>query len=202
MLGIVFLMLPLSILVVFVFAAIAFGDVAFRQSFVLNSGSTVTGRRIADFMPVSQANPMSIAQVATAFQNLTSELPIVPQEMACHCESFVPNVTEPEVQTIAAELRQRGGDVLQVVIDRSRNHGCSCPMLTASGYCACSVARPLACIGRCTLGGDSPEWSAGLGESVSDAFRQHLDARHVNSELRRLDDALVSLLDQPRGTAV
>ena len=193
MASIIFLMLPLSVLFIFGLMALAFADVAFREVRVA-SGSN--GGRVS---PVQKQTPLS--ELFSSLSRMTDDVPDSSHQASSACESFVPSVTNIEANAIAQELRQRRDGELQRVMERSRNHGCSCPMLTQTGMCACSIARPLACIGRCTLGGDSPEWVDGLGSSVSVAFRHHLESRKENAEIHRLDDALVTLIDH-RGERV
>jgi hypothetical protein len=119
----------------------------------------------------------------------------------CHCETFVPLVTDPEADAIAAELTERG-DELQQVMARLQRHVSGCPMRSEAGVCACTTARPFSCIGRC-LGCDSaPEWASGLGDTVLTAFRHHLAERNVNARTRTLDEALDSLLNVPGKSAV
>ena len=189
MASVIFLMLPLSVLFVFGLMALAFADVAFREV------------QVAHHSPMGGAssfkNQPPIAEIASSLSRFSGEVADSLHPASSACESFVPSVTDVEASAIARELRQRRDGELQRVMERSRNHGCSCPMLTQTGMCACSIARPLACIGRCTLGGDSPEWVQGLGSSVSEAFRHHLESRHVNADIHRLDDALVTLIDHP-----
>ncbi|MEI8019841.1 MAG: hypothetical protein WCH39_16675 [Schlesneria sp.] len=187
MASVIFLMLPLSVLFVFGLMALAFADVAFREVRVA-SGSYGGGSG-----PVRNQSPL--ADIYSSLSRMTDDVADLSNHASSACESFVPAVTNIEANAIAEELRHRRDGELHRVMERSRNHGCSCPMLTQTGMCACSIARPLACIGRCTLGGDSPEWVQGLGSSVSEAFRHHLESRQVNAEIHRLDDALVSLID-------
>ncbi len=187
MASVIFLMLPLSVLFVFGLMALAFADVAFREVRVA-SGSLPGGA------PAMQSQ-IPLAEIYSSLSRITDDVALSSHLASSACESFVPSVTNVEANAIAQELRQRRDGELQRVMERSRNHGCSCPMLTQTGMCACSIARPLACIGRCTLGGDSPEWVQGLGSSVSEAFRHHLESRQVNADIHRLDDALVSLID-------
>ena len=188
MASVIFLMLPLSVLFVFGLMAIAFADVAFREARVASSSPLGGVSR--------QQNQTSLTEIYSSLGRMTGDVSCSPHLASSVCESFVPTVTDVEANAIAQELRQRRDGEVQRVMERSRNHGCSCPMLTQTGMCACSIARPLACIGRCTLGGDSPEWVQGLGSSVSEAFRHHLESRHVNADIHRLDDALVTLVDQ------
>ena len=187
MASVVFLMLPLSVLFVFGLMVLAFGDVAFRQLEVASSNQVG---------PIRQ-NRFPAREMASALNRLTSGSLCTPQKAPHSCESFIPQVTEPELLAIADELRQRGDGELQRAVERSEHHKCACPMLTSAGYCACSVARPLACIGRCVVGGDSPEWVAGLGDSMSAAFHHHLESRHVSAESRPLDEALLTLVTEP-----
>ena len=187
MASVIFLMLPLSVLFVFGLMALAFADVAFREVRVASSSFGGGASRVQEQSPLSE--------IYTSLSRMTGEVPDIAHHDSSACESFVPSVTNVEANAIAQELLQRRDGELQRVMERSRNHGCSCPMLTQTGMCACSIARPLACIGRCTLGGDSPEWVQGLGGSVSEAFRHHLESRQVNADIHRLDDALVSLID-------
>ena len=172
---------------------LAFGDVAFRQMAVAGGRGVGTGNNPQTRIPVRD--------ITSTLHRLTGESS-GPQRAARACETFVPQVTQWEAQAIAEELKQRGDGEFQRVMDRSRLHSCACPMLTQTGMCACSIARPLACIGRCVVGGDSPEWVAGLGDSVSEAFRHHLENQHVAAESGRLDDVLVSLIDRPRNNPV
>ena len=180
MVGLVFLLLPISVLMVALVMGMAFADVAFRPVAAGKVGTSAT-------------EPLQ--ELAGTLQRL-SGVAVAPA--ACQCESFVPSVTEPEARAIVAELRQRGSAELPGVIERSRHPGAACPMLSASGICACAMTRPLACIGRCVVGGDSPEWARGLGDSLSFAFRQHLESQHVNADSRRLDEALVAVFDAPK----
>ncbi len=189
MASVIFLMLPLSVLFVFGLMALAFADVAFRE---VRVASNATGGEATTFQ-----NQPTFVEIASSLVRLTGGVSDSLHLASSDCESFVPVVTNVEAIAIADELRQRRDGEMQRVMERSRNHGCSCPMLTQTGMCACSIARPLSCIGRCTLGGDSPEWVQGLGSSVSQAFRHHLESRQVNADVRRLDDALVSLVDHP-----
>ena len=189
MASVIFLMLPLSVLFVFGLMALALADVAFREVRV-GSNSSRDGATTLENQP-------TFAEIASSLGRLTSGVSDRSHLASSDCESFIPVVTDVEAIAIADELRQRRDGEMQRVMERSRNHGCSCPMLTQTGMCACSIARPLSCIGRCTLGGDSPEWVQGLGSSVSQAFRHHLESRQVNADVRRLDDALVSLVDHP-----
>lgn len=176
MASILFLMLPLSVLFVFGLLVLAFGDVAFRQWEVSTAGQ----------LGHTSQNRLPVREMALTLNRLTGTSP-----RASHsCESFIPMVTEPEVGAIIEELRQRGDGELQRALERSEHHRCACPMLTPTGLCACSIARPLACIGRCVVGGDSPEWVSGLGDTVSAAFRHHLETRHVCAESRGLDEVL------------
>ena len=191
MAGLMFLLLPLSVLLVVVVAVAAFLEAAFREPRLLSVHET--GQRNS-----SPRGKMSTMELSASLQRLTGTPAISIRQAACTCESFIPSVTEPEAVAIADELERRGNGDLQIVMERARHCDASCPMLTKTGLCACAITRPLACIGRCVVGGDSPEWAAGLGESVSEAFRRHLDSRHVNSSTRRLDEALVSLLDKPK----
>jgi hypothetical protein len=192
MASVVFLMLPLSVLFVFGLMVLAFGDVAFRQVAVSAGGK------------IGQApqNRFPVREMASTLNRLTGVSSGSSQRASHTCESFVPSVTEPEARVIVEELRQRGDGELLRVVERSRHRGCACPMLTQTGLCACSIARPLACIGRCVVGGDSPEWVSGLGDSVSEAFRHHLETRHVSAESRRLDEALITLMDHPSDTKI
>lgn len=180
MAGLVFLLLPISVLAVFALIAVAFADVAFGQVAADPVGAWPASDPLRDF--------------AGTLQNLmgTGAAPV-----ACGCDSFVPSVTEPEARSIVAELRQRGSVDLPLVMERSKHPDGGCPMLMASGVCACAMTRPLACIGRCVVGGDSPEWATGLGDSLSTAFRRHLESQHVNAESRRLDEALAAVFDAP-----
>ena len=184
MIGSLFVMLPLSLFFILLVAAVAFGDVALRTVPVVPSRSKGQG------MP---RDWQAAGEAVSALQSMTKDAN-AGSPLTCCCDSFVPLVTTPEAQAIADELRGRSDGELQLVKNRSLSHGPACPMKTDAGYCACAVARPLACIGRCTVGGDSPEWVAGLGATVSDAFRHHLEAKHVDATTRRLDEALVTLL--------
>ena len=178
MAGLVFLLLPISVLAVFALVAVAFADVAFSQVTTGRGGNGLASDPLQSF--------------AGTLQNLVGAGTV---PVACGCDSFVPSVTEPEARSIVADLRKRGSVELPVVMERSRHPDGGCPMLMASGVCACSMTRPLACIGRCVVGGDSPEWATGLGDSLSTAFRQHLESQHVNAESRRLDEALAAVFD-------
>ena len=200
--GVILLLLPLSVLVVFVFAAMAFSEVAFRGVEVSSGHCPGSHRLRSNADAIANRALFPAQELTVTLQRLTGKTPDAAEHSACVCETYVPSVTDPEARTIAEELRQRGGDDLTRVLERSRQHGSSCPMLTETGLCACAIARPLSCIGRCVLGGDSPEWVAGLGDTVQDAFRHHLESRRVNSETHRLDDALVSLLDRPNGNVL
>jgi hypothetical protein len=189
MASLVFLLLPLSVLFVFGVFIVAFGDVAFRQVAVAS--------RADQRSAVLPARSPFVDVVAT-MQRLSSASTAPALSATRECESHIPTVTDVEAKAIVEELRRSEKGDLNLVMEQSRRHGTSCPMLMKTGLCACSIARPLACIGRCGLGGDSPEWVAGLGDSLSDAFRHHLESRHVPVKSSRLDDALVSLMDGPQ----
>jgi hypothetical protein len=195
MAGIIFLLLPLSVILVFALAGLAFADVAIRGAQLSAAGS-------APVNDVSRSLQTSARQISSSLQRLTADALQPASQMVCHSAAFVPSVTEPEAKAIAEELQQRGGSDLNRVMQRSRQHGQTCPMRSDSGVCLCAVSRPLSCLGRCVLGGDSPESTAELGDTIQDAFRRHLASRHANAGTNRLDEALVSLLDRPNGRAL
>lgn len=192
--GFIFLLLPLSIIFVFALAALAFADVAFRQVPVLE-------RSIGAGVPLSGGR--LLAREIAAVQRVVTTAPETDASSAvsCSCESFIPMVTEPEATVIAQELQGRATE-LQQVRARLTCHKGACPMRSDSGVCACAVARPISCIGRCTAGEDAPEWMKGLGDTVFAAFRNHLEDRHLNAHTRRLDEALGSLLNITTDSAV
>jgi hypothetical protein len=190
--GFIFLLLPLSIIIVFALAALAFADVALRQSFVSGcpsaSGPTGWGRRL-------------LAQEIASVQRVTAASSKIDSSASCACETFVPLVTDPEADAIVWELKEHNEE-LQQVVSRLQRHGGGCPMRSETGVCACSTARPFSCIGRCLVADNSPDWTNGLGDTVLTAFRHHLEDRHVNARTRRLDEALGSLLSVPSESAV
>jgi hypothetical protein len=191
--GLIILMLPLSILVLAAVALIAVSDVAFRDPPTVPAGRSRVGLPGSLVGSVPAGFVLTLTQLTTGTNNRCK---------TAGCESHVPEVTGPEAQAIADEVRQQGAVETERVLERSRQHRGACPMLNAAGLCACSITRPLSCIGRCTVGGDSPEWASGVGDAMSAAFRRHLESQHVNSETQRLDDALAQLLVAPPQSAV
>lgn len=182
----VLLSLPLSLLVVAVLALLAFEDVAFHRMSLATPGMRLSDgdRKVAAEM---------VAMVGTlAGEGLSDERAFV-----CPETPFIPLVTEPEARAIAADTVSAGPAAVRRVLDRSHHANGVCPMRLNGGLCACATVRPLDCIGRCIAGADSPEWATGLGHSLSAAFRQHLETHHANAATRRLDEALVTLLDAP-----
>ena len=202
MAGVLVLMLPLSVLLVVTLGVMAFLDVALRGAQAGSVSSRVghvtsPGKRLS-----STESDSSAWELFSTVRNLAGETSVPPGSKICRFESFVPLVTEPEAKMIAAEVAEFDGELMRKIASKAVRHGESCPMRSDEGSCQCGVARPLACIGRCTQADDSPVWTTNLGESLSEAFRHHLELRQENSVARRLDEALVSILDRPRENAV
>lgn len=189
--GFVFLLLPLSIIIVFALAALAFADVALRES--LASGCTSTNRPV-------RSGQLLATEIASV-QRVARLSPKMDSTAYCRCDTFVPLVTDPEADAIAAELTERD-DELQHVMARLQRHISGCPMRSEAGVCACTTARPFSCIGRCLGSENAPEWASGLGDTVLTAFRHHLAERNANARTRKLDVALESLLNPPGKNAV
>ena len=178
------LILPISVLAVVGIMISAMLNEAFRPESLLGGVAAIpcpTSRSVKDF--------------AAAVRGLTAGNGLPTKLNVEECRSSVPYVTSPEARAIAEELRARGQREVNIVLQRSRQHDCACPLLSESGMCACSIARPLSCIDRCTLGVDSPEWARGLGLSTASAFQHHLESHHQNAAVHRLDEALLSILE-------
>lgn len=189
--AIVLLSLPLSLLAFSVVATWAVMDAAWRGT--SPAEVTIPRRRVRAQLPVEMAK--TIGQVIGA-------APVIESQVTCSDSAFIPQVTELEARAIVEDLRRQGPDAVEQVLERSRASDGICPMRNADGFCACSAIRPLECLGRCLAGGDSPEWAAGLGQSMSAAFRQHLKDHHEDSATRRLNEAMLSVLASPRSTPV
>jgi len=178
----VLLMLPLSVLFVGLVGALMFVDVAYGGS-----------RRL------------SLAEVRLAQEAMGAARgigqPALPQPFAvetCRGPRAVPRVTRPEANAIAAELRSQGPAVVERVLGRAHDPKHECPLLTETGLCACSWARPLSCLGKCVAGFDSGAvWTDGLGDALSATLRNHLRARHLDDQTYDLSEALLPLLERP-----
>lgn len=178
------LILPISVLVVVGVMISAMLNEAFRAESLLGGVSAIP-------RPTSH----SVNVFAAAVRGLTERNALPIKVNVEECRMCVPDVTVPEASAIAEELRARGQRDVDVVLQRCRQHGRACPLLSKSGICACSIARPLSCIDRCSLGVDSPEWATGLGQATATAFQHHLQSHHQNAATRRLDEALLSILE-------
>lgn len=131
-----------------------------------------------------------LTEASAAIDRLAGERP--DSHLTCPASPFIPKVTDVEAQVIAVELKRRGDAEVQRVVEKSRVADGVCPMRLADGLCACATIRPLECLGRCLAGADSPEWAAGLGPSLSTAFRQHLKNHHADSIARGLNEAMLT----------
>lgn len=187
MAGLILLSLPLSIMLVALVVLMAIIDVARRPPKIVQRASAYDA---------SAAWPINELLETTA--RLTGEIAIGQGGCRCPDTPFIPRVTDPEARAIALEVRQLGPAEVNRALEQSRAHHQTCPMRREDGLCACSVVRPLDCLGRCFAGADSPEWAQGLGQTVSTAFHRHLESHHSNSATRRLDDALLAMLDEPQ----
>lgn len=189
MAAIVLLSLPMCLLALGTLMAVAFINEALTTQYAL--GGAVAGELTPRWFP-------SVSELSKTSERLTGESNFDLTHLICPPAPFVPRVTEPEANAIAAEIQRRGTAEVNRVLKRS--HGCNgaCPMRLSNGQCDCSTVRPLNCIGRCQTAGEAPEWVAGLGDSLSMAFRDHLQSRNLNAESRPLDEALVSLLVRPQ----
>lgn len=192
--AIVLLTLPLSLLAILTVLGLAFEDAAFRPLWAGVKGGGQQNlpayRPLPSVELASTAERMSEVEVADLSQLVCPETP------------FLPQVTLPEAQAIATEVRRYGPLEVRRVVDRSRTAHGMCPLRLKNGLCACAAARPLACIGRCVAGGDSPDWAEGLGQSMSEAFRRHLETRHADASTQSLDEALLPLLQPECDLAV
>jgi hypothetical protein len=184
--GLVLLSLPLSLTVIAVVAVYAIVDAI---------------RHLPVYAATCGASPQALTDPATELMQTMCQIAGQKHEAGhgfkCPESPFVPQVTEIEAKVIAGEIRLRGNAEVNRVIERSRSRSEVCPMRQQNGWCACSAARPLDCVGRCFAGADSPEWVSGLGETVASAFHQHLQSHHASASTQRLDDALLTILDSP-----
>lgn len=190
--ALILLSLPLSLVILASLASVAVLDVALRAT----SGTVKTGAQ--GDSPL--AAPLPAIEMLRTASYLTGEIPIRETRFTCSEAGFVPEVTEIEARAIAGEISRRGIEEVERIVRRSQSHNGLCPMRLTDGQCACSLVRPLDCLGRCVAGGDSPEWAGGLGHSVSAAFRQHLHRHHADATTHRLDDALLEILDETHCT--
>lgn len=189
--AVILLSLPLSLLIVGSLMGWALLDAIRHAHSPANLGAS------SRFVPAGMA--VSVETAAT-LEGLVGERwmrKTQVMDVICPEEPFMPQVTEPEVHAIATELRRQGPTEIRRVLDRSRTTDGICPMRLASGHCACSLIRPLNCLGRCRVGGDSPEWATGLGRTISTAFGQHLENHHERGTTRGLNEALLTVLDSP-----
>lgn len=186
--ALILLSLPLSLLIVGFLAIIAFLDVIRKPPSYAEIAGVRNSTRTFETVPM--------IELARAAGVLTGEFSRADTELTCPKTPFVPQVTEPEARAIAVEIARKGHGEVRRVLERSHAHDGICPMRLQNGLCACSVVRPLDCLGRCFAGADSPEWAKGLGQTVSTAFRRHLENHHANPTARRLDVALVEVLDE------
>lgn len=185
----VLLSLPLSLLAVGMLVVVAFADGAFRSLSFAGQAERFCSPR------PSQKFPMR--ELMTTAGRLIDENSLDAAQLVCPETPFIPQVTEPEAKAIASEVKHRGPVEVNRVLEQSRAANGFCPMRLKSGLCACATIRPLDCISRCLAGADSPEWVAGLGDSLSTAFRHHLETHHADGATRGLDQALLATLDSP-----
>jgi len=184
--SLVLLMLPAAALIVVALGVFMFADVALR--------------------PERQWSPADVRlarDIETAVRALDVTNATAPKgaEQGCRHPQPTPRVTTLEASAIVTELRQQGPAVVNRVRDRARADGHECPLLTETGMCACSMARPLACLGKCAAGYDvDASWAHGLGDALSGALQKHLRSHHLDSEQHDLNEALVMLLDAPATT--
>jgi len=100
-----------------------------------------------------------------------------------------------EASVIVAELQQLGAAEVERVRQQAHAGGADCPLWKETGQCACSLVRPLACLGKCSAGYDvDAAWARGLGETFSGALRNSLRREHRDDKLHDLNEALGSLL--------
>ncbi len=189
--GIILLSLPLSLLIFALLALFAVLEVTWRTP-------SFAGKAGLRSSPPPAAALLAIDMLRTT-SYLTGEIFSGETRLKCPETPYIPQVTELETQAIADEISRNGVSEVRRVLQRSRTHDGICPMRLTNGLCACAVVRPLDCLGRCFAGADSPEWANGLGHSVSTVFRQHLERHHANATIRRLDDALLEVLDETPG---
>jgi hypothetical protein len=184
--SLILLALPLSLLLVLMAGVLMFVDVAFRPSRHWSGGDVILAH---EAMKAARGIGLAIAP---------RPVPVAGKLEACRHPEPVPRVTMLEASAIVGELRQRGPVEVERVRTRASAAGCECPLLTESGLCACTLARPLSCLGKCVAGYDvEAGWANGLGDAFSGAIRAQLRNHHLDDEPRTLKEALAALLKEP-----
>ena len=188
--GLVFLSLPLCMLIAGLLFVVAFLDAACSTPSFAGAVAIDRSKR--------PSKPQSASEKGRVPDSLVAEIAREQVSLFCPESQFVPQVTELEAKAIVHEILEKGVEEANRVLERSNAHDGICPMRLQNGCCACSVARPLECIGRCFAEADSREWLQGFGKAVSSAFHQQLESHHLNSKTSKLDHVLVKALAETK----
>jgi len=210
-LSVVFLSLLVVTAVVVGIFVMMFMDVAFQphQTAMLIAG---TNRGLRRGMGQGNVDGAELAlkigrTVGRAVRNMGLQPAVAAtRDAACFQQEIL--VTIPEVLAISHELQERRSvaEVHEVqqqatlnLLNLNTAH--NCPLLMSGGFCACEVARPVACRTHCTAGGDSPEHvrdlSRALEAGVTDVLQDCLQATGLDDGRYELNLALSQVLNSP-----
>lgn len=224
--GLVLLTLPVSIVVVAGIGLLMFLDVAFsppaalkpRMLPLLKDGAlrqwavdrcrgivrSWLGAHPKKTEAASLARTVERDAEAVLGETLFDQPPASRGLQLCREGCGAPQITVPEALAIVEDMRElprREQDKIKQQASSAAKSGLNtCPLMTSLKMCACAVARPVSCRGRCLAGFDqSPDatvWANTFEDGLMEGMQQELTSAGLDGTRYDLNVALATLLTE------